>query len=127
MLEEMKDQEIDRILSRDAELVPSSGFAAAVMDAVRDEASAPPPIPFPWTRALPGLAAWALALAFLSIAAFRQPAQSIPASSTGLNVFSALTPVLRASQATGAGWIVAALLLSYISVKLALLFARGRI
>ena len=55
----MKDPEIDRILSaqfsaRD-EILPSSGFTASVMDAVRREASAPPPIPFPWKRALPGI------------------------------------------------------------------------
>jgi hypothetical protein len=128
MLEEMKDQELDRIFSRDADLVPSSGFASAVMDAVRDEASAPPPIPFPWKRALPGIAAWALALAFLFVAVFRQSAQDAPASSAGAKFLAALAPALRAAQAVGAGWIAAALLLSYVSVKLALLFARvGRV
>jgi len=51
--ENMKDDDIDRILFQQDEIVPSSGFAASVMDAVRREASAPPPIPFPWKRALP--------------------------------------------------------------------------
>jgi hypothetical protein len=46
---------IDRILASDDSLVPSSGFAAGVMERVRDEATAPPPIPFPWMRALPGM------------------------------------------------------------------------
>jgi len=32
------------------------GFLASVMDRVREEAAAPPPIPFPWKRALPGMA-----------------------------------------------------------------------
>jgi hypothetical protein len=45
--------EFDRIMSED-EILPSSGFAASVMEAVRREAAAPPPIPFPWKRALPG-------------------------------------------------------------------------
>ncbi len=45
--------EFDRIMSEE-EILPSSGFAASVMDAVRREAAAPPPIPFPWKRALPG-------------------------------------------------------------------------
>jgi hypothetical protein len=46
---------IDRILAADDQLVPSSGFLATVMERVREEAAAPPPIPFPWKRALPGL------------------------------------------------------------------------
>jgi len=46
---------IDRILASHDPLVPSSGFAAGVMERVRDEATAPPPIPFPWMRALPGI------------------------------------------------------------------------
>ena len=43
----MKDDELDRILSKETEIAPSSGFVSAVMDVVRSEASAPPPIPFP--------------------------------------------------------------------------------
>ena len=47
------NDEFDRMMSEE-EILPSSGFAASVMDAVRREAAAPPPIPFPWKRALPG-------------------------------------------------------------------------
>jgi hypothetical protein len=47
---------IDEILATDEELVPSSGFLSAVMERVQEEASAPAPIPFPWKRALPGIA-----------------------------------------------------------------------
>ncbi len=43
----MRDDEIDRMFSDEAGIEPSPGFAARVMDAVRHEASAPPPIPFP--------------------------------------------------------------------------------
>jgi len=46
---------IDRILARDGELAPSSGFFAGVMERVREEAAAPPPMPFPWKRAVPGI------------------------------------------------------------------------
>jgi hypothetical protein len=46
---------INRILATDEELIPSSGFLAAVMERVREEAAAPPPIPFPWKRAVPGI------------------------------------------------------------------------
>jgi hypothetical protein len=46
---------IDRILAAEEEIAPSSGFATAVMERVREEAAAPAPIPFPWKRFAPGL------------------------------------------------------------------------
>ena len=58
----MTPEEIDRALANDASRVRASPrFAAAVMAAVRREAKAPPPLPFPWTRAAPGIAAAVLA------------------------------------------------------------------
>lgn len=61
------NDEFDRIM-RQEEILPSSGFAASVMEAVRREAAAPPPIPFPWKRALPGVVfAAATLLAILAI------------------------------------------------------------
>jgi len=47
------NDDFDRVMSEE-EILPSSGFAASVMEAVRREAAAPPPIPFPWKRGLPG-------------------------------------------------------------------------
>jgi ABC-type sugar transport system substrate-binding protein len=52
--EEMKDT-MENILANEPELVPSSGFLASVMERVQEEAAAPPPIPFPWKRAVPGM------------------------------------------------------------------------
>ena len=46
MPREMDD--LDRALTDDDTIVPSSGFAARVMDAVQDAESEPPPIAFPW-------------------------------------------------------------------------------
>jgi hypothetical protein len=123
----MKDQEFDRILSSEAELVPSSGFASAVMDAVRQEASAPPPIPFPWKRALPGIAAFVIAVVYLFIGAFRESAPPDAAPSAVIHPFSWLAPTFRAAQMAGAGWILAALLLAWLCVKLSLLFAQRRV
>jgi len=61
----MTPEDMDRVLARDAEGVRASPrFAAAVMAAVRREAKAPPPIPFPWTRAVPGIAAALLLVVF---------------------------------------------------------------
>jgi len=49
------DAVINRILATEEELIPSSGFLAATMQRVREEAAMPKPIPFPWLRALPGI------------------------------------------------------------------------
>ena len=123
----MKDQEFDRILSGEADLAPSSGFPSAVMDAVRQEASAPPPIPFPWIRALPGIAAFALALGYLFIGTLRQSGPTSAPPSVFARLFSSLAPAFRAAQMEGAGWILGALVLTYLCVKFSLLFAQRRI
>jgi hypothetical protein len=55
--QEMKAMELSRmesILASEEPIVPSSGFLAAVMERVKEEAAMPAPIPFPWKRALPG-------------------------------------------------------------------------
>lgn len=49
------EMEIERILATEDELVPSSGFLTSVMESVRQEAALPPPIPFPWKWAAPGI------------------------------------------------------------------------
>ena len=45
---ETDDAAINRILTAEEELIPSSGFLAATMERVREEAAMPKPIPFPW-------------------------------------------------------------------------------
>lgn len=57
--------QLDRILAHEDALVPSSGFAASVMDAIQVQATAPAPIPFPWKLALPGIAALIAAIAII--------------------------------------------------------------
>ena len=71
----MTDDRINKILATEEELVPSSGFLASVMDRVREEAAAPPPIPFPWKRAIPGIvvAAGVLGWGALEMVRFVEP------------------------------------------------------
>ena len=82
----MKQDELDRALanlSNEDAILPSSGFAASVMDAVRREALAPPPLPFPWKRALPCFAACVfgvVALVVMSIASSHRRPGGILAS-----------------------------------------------
>jgi hypothetical protein len=46
----MKMDDLDRILSSEELLEPSSGFATEVMSRLQSEAAALPAIPFPWGR-----------------------------------------------------------------------------
>ena len=54
------------------ELTPSSGFTLSVMEALHAEASAPPPIPFPWRRVVPGLIAVLCVMAGFVVFALRE-------------------------------------------------------
>lgn len=65
----MKPEEIERVLTDEPEIVPSSGFVASVMDAVTAEATAPP-LPFPWRRAWPLAAGLAALLMWLAVLQF---------------------------------------------------------
>jgi len=53
----MTDEDIDRALTG-GRLAPSSRFEASVMEAVHRGVVAPPPLVFPWIRALPGMVAF---------------------------------------------------------------------
>lgn len=121
----MRSDDLDRILSGEEALVPSSGFAASVMEAVRREASAPPPIPFPWRRAWPGVAAWGLALVLALIALISHSGQgAAPPLSQG--PLSALQPVLETAASSGVGWILLGLLLTLASWTFSKRLASGR-
>jgi hypothetical protein len=106
------ENEIDRILSREDEILPSSGFAASVMDAVRREAAAPPPIPFPWKRAVPGLLVAAGALILIVIAGVAASARLATTSITPMPSF------LHGGTESGVIWTGFALLVAFVSVKL---------
>jgi hypothetical protein len=128
---EPEEDEMNRILSREEEILPSSGFAASVMDAVRREAAAPPPIPFPWKRALPVLVAGGFVLAMVFVTLVVAIAQVIRSSATvqfSVSLPSILTPILGLQRNLGnaAGWSVLALLVAYISVKLSMRLASAR-
>jgi hypothetical protein len=103
------------------------------MDAVRREAAAPPPIPFPWKRALPGLVVGGFVLALVFVTAVVAIAQLIRASTSAhfsMSSPSVLTPVfglgLQRNLEIAASWTVLALLLAFVSVKLSMRLASHR-
>ena len=121
----MSEEELDQILSKEQEIVPSSGFVVSVMNAVRREAAAPPPIAFPWKRAMPGLFSAALALAWLvvvGVKVFSGGSAEPPPAKLAI----AFTLIGEAWRATGASWIVLALVLSFASVNLSIRLASGK-
>ena len=117
----MTDERIDGILGAEEELVPSSGFRASVMERVREEAAAPPPIPFPWKRAIPGfiVAAAVFGWAGLEFARRIGPVMGhLTLPPLHLHTSGAAQPLEQA------GWVVAAVAVSFASWMLARRLAR---
>jgi hypothetical protein len=69
---------MDRILLNEPAILPTSGFAVSVVDAIsviEQQATQAAPIPFPWKLVWPGLAAlgvWLIFFVRLAIANFRE-------------------------------------------------------
>jgi len=107
----MDHNEIDRILATEEELVPSSGFLASVMESVREEAAASPPIPFPWVRAVPGMVLAAVVLGWGAVELVRTGLPALPEISLTPPQLSAA--VMRSLEE--AGWVAMALGASLLS------------
>jgi hypothetical protein len=110
----MRDEEINRILGGEEDPLPSSGFHASVMEAVHGEATAPP-LPFPWKRAWPALAATALVLVGSPVLLV----QALAAWPSDLEVLSAV-------ESLGVPWIAVAALATAGSLLLSWRFADER-
>jgi hypothetical protein len=110
----MRQHELDYILSREKEIVPSAKFTASVMGAVRSEAAAPPPISFPWGRALPGLVAGASAIFSIVLESRQLPGvpQATEASSIFQSWIDQLMSILKSAESAGIGWVLLSLLLT---------------
>jgi hypothetical protein len=113
----MKRDQLDRLFDDD-EITPSAGFTASVMNAVRREAAAPPPIAFPWKRALPGIAAAALALVLVVVVAASQAITGSPTLPT--EWLTALDSFTQAAVRAGGLWALGGLLLSFLCVRLSI-------
>jgi hypothetical protein len=88
--------DLDRILLSEESLAPSSGFAAAVMESVREAAAEPPPLAFPWTRfaacaiaCVAGAAAGAIVIAGIEPSALREAAAPLQAAAPELGYAAA--------------------------------------
>jgi hypothetical protein len=123
MTDAMNDDEIESILAGGDEILPSSGFAASVMEAVHQEVITPPPLAFPWRRAAPGMVAL---LAAFGMAIWRFIVALNNATSNVL-----LDEQLRQLSAVGTRsaiqWVIVAIAVTIVSVLLPLRLMRGRV
>ena len=115
---------IDRILGAEDQLLPSSGFLAAVMERVRDQAIAPMPIPFPWKRALPGIVLAAGAIGWLVYEFIQIVLSSRFTFSARLLSAPAHLPSFNQQLLAPGLWIAVALALSLASCIFAMRLAR---
>ena len=111
----MKPSRVDEILATEEELAPSSGFLAAVMERVHEEAKMPAPIPFPWKRALPGLVLAVLVFGWVGIEFVRLGISAIKQTSWVAPHFA--PAMVHPMQQ--AGWVALALGISLVSWLLA--------
>ena len=125
MKDDPKDVDLDRILS-ETEILPSSGFAAAVMEAIRHEAAVPPPIPFPWKRALPGLVVAGVILGVVLVVGIVQLSHGAATSPLPAAWGTALQSLGQATLKFGGPWVALALLASFACVKFSTLFVGRR-
>lgn len=107
--------EIEAILAGEEELLPSSGFLSVVMARIEQEAAAPPPVPFPWKLAVPGILMAAGVFGWGTIELIRLDLLT-PAS-----LEFTLPPLSSAviGQIEQAGWVAVALGVSLLSWLLA--------
>jgi len=109
------DVEFDSALSADNDsILPSSGFTTFVMSTVHSEASASPPIAFPWRRALPGFIAYIAVIGVLiATCIYGVRATDTPAAK------DLLWPILRIltsqdGSSTGMLWLALSMLIALL-------------
>jgi hypothetical protein len=122
----MKPDDLDRILSEQIGIEPSSGFVSGVMDAVRREASAPPPIAFPWLRAVPGLVAGALGFVAMLVVVVKSASQPMPSGPTPDRLFPGLAYALDITKMYGIDWMLLTTLASVACIAISLRLTTGR-
>jgi hypothetical protein len=89
----MTPDDLDRILSSEDLLEPSSGFTMELMAAVRRQAAEPSPLRFPWFRFVTGMAACGVMAAAGSVLLL-QSGLALTSITAPLASLAAITPEL---------------------------------
>jgi hypothetical protein len=120
-------KKIEEILASEEALIPSSGFSSAVMERIGEESAALQPIPFPWKRAVPGMALAGVVFGWGGVELVRHGLmQHGIRSDSGAISLQELSSALQAHIGAGAtrpleslGWVALALGMSWLSWLLA--------
>lgn len=108
--------DLDRILSGEPNISPSSGFVPKVMVAVHREVSIPAPLSFPWLQVAPGLALGAGALiALFIIVIMRFGGSGAVTAGPMPRVFVAIA---EEANSIGLAWIALGLVASLVPMRL---------
>ncbi len=102
---------LDVVLGSEEKLIPSSGFAAGVMQRVRDEAAASAPIPFPWKRAIPGFVVAAVVLGWAAV----QMTEAAKSAFRSMSMPQFQIPTWVPLDPQQAGWIAVGVALALVS------------
>ena len=121
----MREDEFERALSKEEEILPTSGFTAAVMEAVRREAATPQPIPFPWKRALPGAMVLCLTIGWVLYEGIMQGMQGNVSVGIPKSFPPLFASVLASPKGVAVCWIAVALALSLVSLRLSRVLTRS--
>jgi hypothetical protein len=125
----MNLDELDRILGKEEPIIPSSGFAASVMEAVRADSAACEPIGFPWRKAMPGVGAAGVVVILvlaLGIAAIVRPGWAVTGSELSASQTAPLTAAVEWATRFGTSWMGAAWALALLSLAFGLRVAFPR-
>jgi hypothetical protein len=113
--EPIEPNNLDQTLASEEAIVPSSGFLSAVIERVQQEAATPPPIPFPWKRAIPGFVLAAAVFGWGGVEFVRTAALEIKE----ISFAAPHLPSVVAHPPEQAGWVALALGVSLASWLLA--------
>jgi hypothetical protein len=117
----MTDDDIESMLAHDDDILPSSGFEVSVMEAVRQDAASPPPLAFPWGRALPCMFSL---LAALGVTIWTWAGRSNTADAL---FDGALRELPGIGTRPAIQWVTIAVVATIMSVFLSLRLMRGRL
>lgn len=106
---------LDKVLGSEETLLPSSGFVASVMQRVHEEAVAPPPIPFPWKRAIPGMVVAAVVFLWVAVQGTRQVFDAAKSGFTSAALPHLQMPAWLPLNPQQAGWLAVSLALALAS------------
>ena len=115
----MEPDDVDRLFSDYREITPSPVFLGRVMDSVRREAEALPPLSFPWKWALPGLVGAAIAVFSFVGMTVQLIARGAADTQVALTMPSGLIGILEAAKADGAVWVATGIIVSFVSASVA--------